>query len=103
MHKKKKKEYSEGFYKTKTFDASFTCKSCGRLISPLGAGTNHRNHCPNCLCSLHLDDEPGDRSANCGGIMEAIAVWVKKGGEWSIIHKCKICGVLNHNRSAYGL
>ena len=27
------------------------------------AGTQHRNHCPNCLTSLHLDNEPGDRAA----------------------------------------
>jgi len=32
--------------------------------------------------------------------MEAIGVWVKKGGEWAIIHRCKNCGALNQNRSA---
>ena len=36
-----------------------------------GAGSDHRNHCPNCLHSLHLDNEPGDREADCGGIMDA--------------------------------
>ena len=45
------------------------------------AGTQHRNHCPNCLTSLHLDNEPGDRAADCGGQMEPVAVWVRKGGE----------------------
>ena len=40
------------------------------------AGTQHRNHCPNCLTSLHLDNEPGDRAADCGGQMEPVAVWV---------------------------
>ena len=49
------------------------------------AGTQHRNHCPNCLTSLHLDNEPGDRAADCGGQMEPVAVWVRKGGEWAII------------------
>ena len=44
------------------------------------AGTQHRNHCPNCLTSLHLDNEPGDRAADCGGQMEPVAVWVRKGG-----------------------
>jgi hypothetical protein len=32
--------------------------------------------------------------------MEPISVWVKKNGEWAIIHRCKICGALNQNRSA---
>ena len=59
----------------------------GRLIFYGGkpAGTQHRNHCPNCLTSLHLDNEPGDRAADCGGQMEPVAVWVRKGGEWAII------------------
>ena len=64
------------------------------------AGTQHRNHCPNCLTSLHLDNEPGDRAADCGGIMEPVAVWVRKGGEWAIIPRCKRCGKLSSNRVA---
>ena len=32
--------------------------------------------------------------------MEPVAVWVRKGGEWAIIHRCKICGVLHSNRVA---
>ena len=34
------------------------------------------------------------------GTMEPVAVWVRKGGEWAIIHRCKICGVLHSNRVA---
>ena len=64
------------------------------------AGTQHRNHCPNCLTSLHLDNEPGDRAADCGGQMEPVAVWVRKGGEWAIIHRCRLCGKLTSNRIA---
>ena len=67
---------------------------------PEGAGSNHRNHCPNCLTSLHVDIEPGDRESDCGGIMEAIGVWVRKGGEWAIIHRCRRCGTLSSNRCA---
>jgi len=47
-----------------------------------------------------VDNEPGDRTANCGGIMEPIGVWTRKGGEWAIIHRCKRCGQLSSNRSA---
>jgi len=49
---------------------------------------------------MHLDNEPGDREADCGGAMEAIGVWVRKGGEWAIIHRCMICGHLSSNRCA---
>jgi hypothetical protein len=96
----KRKLYEKGYYKTHTCDDSFTCKACGRPVVPEGAGSGHRNHCPNCLTSLHLDNEPGDRAADCGGHMEPIGVWVKKGGEWAVIHRCKRCGTLDQNRIA---
>jgi ribosome biogenesis GTPase len=32
--------------------------------------------------------------------MEPIAVWVRKGGEWAIIHRCRDCGALSSNRIA---
>lgn len=32
--------------------------------------------------------------------MEPIAVWVRKGGEWAIIHRCRLCGALSSNRIA---
>ena len=67
---------------------------------PTGAGSDHRNHCPYCLSSQHLDNEPGDRAAECGGVMEPIAVWVRKNGEWAIIHRCRVCGALSSNRIA---
>jgi len=34
------------------------------------------------------------------GVMETIGVWVRKGGEWAIIHRCTRCGHLSSNRSA---
>lgn len=96
----KKKSFEKGYYKTHPCDETFTCKVCGRLVVSAGAGSNHRNHCPNCLSSQHLDKEPGDRAADCGGVMEPIAVWVRKNGEWALIHRCKICGALSSNRIA---
>ena len=76
----KRKRYERGYYQTHPCTDSFTCKHCGRLVVSAGAGTGHRNHCPNCLTSLHLDVEPGDRSAHCGGLMDPVAVWVRKSG-----------------------
>ena len=96
----KKRSFEKGYYKTHPCDETFTCKVCGRLVVPAGAGSNHRNHCPHCLSSQHLDNEPGDRAADCGGVMDPIAVWVRKNGEWALIHRCKICGALSSNRIA---
>ncbi|MCL2124485.1 MAG: RNHCP domain-containing protein [Oscillospiraceae bacterium] len=95
-----KAKHEKDYYRHNACNDSFTCKVCGRLVVPEGASSEHRNHCPNCLSSLHLDNTPGDREADCGGIMEAIGVWVRKGGEWAIIHRCKRCGQLSSNRSA---
>ncbi|MCX5673346.1 MAG: ribosome small subunit-dependent GTPase A [Planctomycetota bacterium] len=81
-------------------DESFVCASCGEQVWPEGAGTEHRNHCPKCLHSVHLDHSPGDRAACCGGLMEPVAVWVRKGGEWAIVHRCRDCGTLSSNRIA---
>ena len=32
--------------------------------------------------------------------MEPAAVWVRRGGEWAIIHRCRRCGELSSNRIA---
>jgi len=32
--------------------------------------------------------------------MEPIGVWVRKNGEWAIIHCCVICGKMSSNRTA---
>ena len=96
----KKIEYIKGYYRNHPCQESFTCKNCGWTVSPAGAGSEHRNHCNNCLHSLHLDIEPGDREADCGGLMEPVAVWVRKNGEWAVIQRCKRCGMMSSNRVA---
>ena len=70
-------------------NSSFNCANCGKKVSP--AQKTARNHCPFCLWSLHVDSEtPGDRSSNCGGKMEPVAIF-QKHGEWIVIHRCVIC------------
>ena len=96
----KRRRAQGGYYKDHPNTESVTCKACGHLVTPEEAGTQHRNHCPNCLSSLHVDNEPGDRAADCGGVMEPISVWVRSNGEWAIIHRCKRCGALSSNRVA---
>ncbi len=79
---------------------SFRCAHCGQTITLDSYGTKNRNHCPYCLHSLHVDVNIGDRSCDCRGVMEPIAVWVQPDGEWSLIHRCKRCGTLRANRVA---
>jgi RNHCP domain len=79
---------------------SFRCRNCGLDIDVSAPGTGHRNHCPNCLWSRHVDERPGDRAAECGSSMEPIAISVRGDGEWVLIHRCTRCDALHANRSA---
>jgi hypothetical protein len=63
-------------------------------------GTAHRNHCPNCLWSRHVDVVPGDRAAECGAAMEAVAIASRDDGEWTLVHRCRGCHTLKANRVA---
>ncbi|MDD5565844.1 MAG: iron-containing alcohol dehydrogenase, partial [Candidatus Omnitrophica bacterium] len=76
----------------------FVCDHCGHKTKPLPSG--FRNHCPNCLYSNHLDNEPGDRRVSCKGLMEPIGVeyYAKKG--WVIIFQCVSCGSIKRNKAA---
>ena len=81
-------------------DAGFVCSRCGRAVAATAPGTAHRNHCPACLWSLHVDLRPGDRRSGCRAMMEPIAVWVRSDGEWALMHRCTRCGSLRFNRIA---
>jgi ribosome biogenesis GTPase len=78
----------------------FICRRCKRDVPAESYGTRQRNHCPACLWSLHVDETPGDRRCPCHSLMEPIGVWVKRDGEWAIIHRCTACGALRANRIA---
>jgi hypothetical protein len=79
---------------------SFRCGHCRLEVSLAAQGTAHRNHCPNCLWSRHVDDSPGDRAADCGSLMEPIAVAVRGSGEWVLVHRCAGCDTVHLNRTA---
>ncbi len=84
-------DYDNGF---------FICRKCGKFVTPAEGGTRHRNHCPWCLYSRHVDVCTGDRRSHCGGLMEPIGIWVREGGEFALIHRCVSCGLMRANRIA---
>ena len=81
-------------------NTSFICNNCRRAVPPAQFGGSHRNHCPACLHSRHVDMRPGDRRSACKGLMKPISIWIQDNGEWSLIHKCVKCGALKTNRIA---
>ncbi len=78
----------------------FVCQKCGKKVSALAPGTHHRNHCPFCLFSVHVDNISGDRSNPCGGLMAPIARFYKEDGEEVLVHQCETCGFIRNNRVA---
>ena len=81
-------------------DSGFICQNCGAEVPPLGYTS--RNHCPYCLCSLHVDIMPGDRANPCGGIMDAVSARPDKKQSYILIHRCRKCGEIRNNKAAYG-
>ena len=84
----------------RTPSEGFTCARCRAVVEQTGFGTKHRNHCPRCLHSLHVDDRPGDREAACRGVMEPISIAVRERGEWALVHRCVRCAKISVNRVA---
>jgi hypothetical protein len=80
---------------------TFRCRACRAMIGPPVGGGRHRNHCPLCLHSRHVDgDAPGDRASDCGGLMAPIGAFVRPKGEHVLVHRCLTCGLERHNRIA---
>lgn len=78
----------------------FQCANCRQSVPGRSFGTRHRNHCPHCLWSRHVDEAVGDRRAGCGGKMQPIGIEVRPDGEWAIIHRCTACRKIQVNRIA---
>lgn len=74
-------------------EEDFVCENCGAKV----IGNGYTNHCPQCLYSKHVDVNPGDRSADCGGLMEPVDIEIKD-GNYVLIHKCKKCGFVRKNK-----
>ena len=78
----------------------FICQNCSKKVPLDAPGTRHRNHCPYCLYSLHVDKKVGDRASSCEGVMEPIGKTFKKDGEEMVVHRCQKCSVTSKNRIA---
>ena len=79
----------------------FRCRHCRAFVGPTVGGGRHRNHCPACLHSRHVDERrPGDRASDCRATMAPVARFDRPGGEPVIVHRCYGCGLERHNRLA---
>jgi RNHCP domain len=80
---------------------SFKCGHCRAFIGPTVSGGRHRNHCPLCLYSRHVDDRrPGDRRSECRSLMAPVGTFHRPKGEQVIVHRCLGCGLERHCRVA---
>ncbi len=111
MYRKEEKE-REKLLKSEKKKGGFRCCNCGRWV-PFSEfmGTEHRNHCPFCLWSKHVDlEKPGDRKSKCQAGMKPIGLTFKhegvdkysklRQGELMLIHECTGCGKISINRIA---
>jgi len=73
----------------------FICEHCNKFVK----GNGYTNHCPHCLYSKHVDQNPGDRMATCHGLMEPIQVEVK-GDQFILTHRCLKCKTTKRNKTA---
>ena len=79
-------------------DEEFVCENCGKKVLKLGYTS--RDHCPHCLYSKHVDNMPGDREAECRGLLKPVQVELDSKKGYVIIYKCEKCGAIRKNKSA---
>lgn len=79
-------------------DENFICDVCKKEVKKLGYTA--RDHCPHCLCSKHVDINPGDRSSTCHGILKPIGMELAKKDKLKIVYKCNKCNMIKRNVTA---
>ena len=80
-------------------DSGFVCRNCGFEVKPLGVTS--RDQCPRCLCSIHVDINPGDRANECLGILRPVQVIPDPKKGYVIVYRCEKCGATVRNKAAY--
>lgn len=97
MQKAKPEKHQSG--KPVSINEGFICQNCGAANPP--ATQTCRNHCRNCLFSLHVDEKvPGDRASTCHGRMEPVGLDQNSKKGFIILHKCLKCAYENRNFKA---
>ncbi len=76
----------------------FVCEICGQKNIP--ALQTCRDHCIKCLCSKHVDKNPGDRDEECQGILRPVDIEIVGGDMKKIVYKCEKCGIIRKNKIA---
>lgn len=79
-------------------DEGFICVNCGAKVEKLGYTS--RDHCNKCLCSIHIDINPGDRANDCLGVLVPIEVNQSSKKGLVIKYKCNKCGEFHNNKVA---
>ena len=70
-------------------DEGFVCENCGETVPPLSYSS--RDHCRKCLCSKHVDVNPGDRANECGGLLVPVTAYPDPKKGFVIEYECKKC------------
>lgn len=92
----------------KRLTGDLQCGNCGSVFSLSIPNGKHRDHCPVCLYSVHIDNRPGDRNAWCGqgthdnwSPSKLVPVGVTElQNVPSIVYKCEKCGAVKINKYA---
>ena len=88
---------------------TLNCGNCGQEFSLSVPKGTHRDHCPYCLYSVHIDNKPGDRNAWCGSgthddwtpsKLVPIKTITAKNGNFSIVYQCEKCNAKKVNKAA---
>ncbi len=67
----------------------FYCEHCNAYIE----GNGYTDHCPKCLWSKHVDNNPGDRACNCKGLMKPVSAVYYRNGRFKLNYLCTKCKV----------
>ncbi len=82
-------------------NATFKCGRCRAFVGPTVFGGRHRNHCPFCLTSRHVDlRRPGDRENPCRALMAPVGTAYRRDGEQVVVHRCNGCDAIRRCRVA---
>ncbi|WP_353893083.1 RNHCP domain-containing protein [Proteinivorax hydrogeniformans] len=80
-------------------NTGFLCENCSEIVLQLTNGS-YRNHCPFCLFSKHVDENPGDRKSQCNALMQPICITYNPKKGYQITHRCTVCGKEQKNKAA---